>query len=194
MKAEGIVDAILKRWEHDLADWDLNWSSARHEARRLAVDEVAGLLAAETGKLAAVDPTWECRELPVLKEIVAFLDPYTGQHPEGSDIATGTGLDIEQVGSALIALDGAYIDLRRAAGGFDGWWVESVTPLARQAVGQWPSPEALVDKIAAGIAEAADQEPDEARKGGLRAVRRGLAGAGRDIAINVVSAYLGQIR
>jgi hypothetical protein len=58
--AEEIVEAIWQRWERDLGDWELEGATANRKAKRLAVDEVAGLLAAETGGLrAALFEQWQ---------------------------------------------------------------------------------------------------------------------------------------
>jgi hypothetical protein len=86
----------------------------------------------------------------------------------------------------------AQVNRRRAstAGPASGWHVTAVTADARRTAGHWPSGEALIDQIAARIAEAAEREPDPERKGRLQAVARGLGGAAKQIAVNVASAYL----
>jgi hypothetical protein len=138
-----------------------------------------------------MDPTWGRRELPVLEAIISDLDlvPVGGGWPDGADIAARTGLPLADVGAALLALDGPFITLVRS-GTASGWHVTAVTADARRTAGQWPSGEALIDQIAARIAEAAEREPDHERKGRLQAVARGLGGAAKQIAVNVASAYL----
>jgi hypothetical protein len=141
--------------------------------------------------LSAMDATWVRRELPVLEAIIADLDmsSATSMWPDGGDIAARTGLSLTEVGAALQALDGHYIALARSGGPSD-WHVTSVTPEARRAAGQWPSAEGLVEEIAAQISKAAEREPDSDRKRRLLAVARELAGATKQIAVNVASAYL----
>jgi hypothetical protein len=63
---------------------------------------------------------------------------------------------------------------------------------ARRAVGQWPTAESLIEKLAAGIAQAAEHESDPERKGKLMAVARGLGSFARDVAVSVAAQTLGQ--
>lgn len=144
--------------------------------------------------LSAMDATWARRELPVLEAIISDLDkvPEGGGWPDGGDIAARTGLDLGDIGAALLALDGCYITLVRS-GGAASWHVTAVTADARRAAGQWPTAEGLVEQLAARIGEAAEQETDQERKGRLQAVARGLAGAAKGVAVNVVSAYLERV-
>lgn len=138
-----------------------------------------------------MDATWGRRDLPVLEAIISDLDmvPVGGGWPDGADIAAKTGLSLGDVGAALQALDGNYITLIRS-GGVGDWHVTAVSQDARRAVGQWPSGESLIEQLAARIGEAAERETDQERKGRLQAVARGLAGAAKQIAVNVASAYL----
>jgi hypothetical protein len=100
-----------------------------------------------------------------------------------------SGPPLANAGAALLALHGPFITLVRS-GSASGWHVTAVTADARRTAGQWPSGEALIDQIAARIAEAAEREPDHERKGRLQAVASGLGGAAKQIAVNVASAYL----
>jgi hypothetical protein len=138
-----------------------------------------------------MDATWGHRELPVLEAVISALDkvPGGGGWPDGADIATLTRLDLGKVGAALLALDGQYITLVRS-GTAASWHVTAVTADARRAAGQWPTAEGLVEQLAARIGEAAEREADLERKGRLQAVARGLAGAAKQIAVNVASTYL----
>jgi hypothetical protein len=54
-------------------------------------------------------------------------------------------------------------------------------------VGQWPTPDSLVDQLAAAFESAADAEPDPGRKGRLRQVAGFLGTTGHDVATEVVS-------
>src|SRR5262249_25242996 len=94
----------------------------------------------------AMKSTWETRDLVVLESIVRLLDgPGYLQVITGAPIIEDTGLANEDVGRALLALDGPYINLKRVMSGGDAsyWIVMGVTPLARLTVGQWPTPEQL---------------------------------------------------
>jgi hypothetical protein len=136
--------------------------------------------------------TWASRDLPVLEAAVRlFEEMYTaGLMPDAADIASATGLDALDVAKALDALDGEYLDLQRTGGDLSSWFVGSITPDARRAVGQWPTGESLIDQLAAGISQAAEREPDPEQKTRLRAVARELAGAAKTIAVNVASEML----
>ena len=139
-----------------------------------------------------MESTWARRDLPVLDLIVRALEEvhYGGdpEYPDTENLSEGTGLDETTVAAALQALDGEYITLRQTSRpGVE--YVTAVTPAARRAVGQWPSPENLVDQLAARIGDAAEQEPDPERKSRLQSVARGLTGIARSVAVNVLSAY-----
>jgi hypothetical protein len=58
---------------------------------------------------------------------------------------------------------------------------------AWRAVGQWPTGESLIERLAAGIAEAAETEPDPERKRTFKMVARELGGMTKAIAVNVAS-------
>lgn len=77
-----------------------------------------------------------------------------------------------------------------AEGGIDCQCLDGVTAEARRVVGQWPTGESLVDQLASGIAQAAEQEADPEQKSRLRSVASGLASAAKTIAINVASEIL----
>jgi|SRR5215469_5241259 len=97
-----------------------------------------------------MDDTWATRDLPVLDAVVRLLEG----KPEVSmaDIAAKTGLELDAVGRALMALEGPYVSNISKSWGFppSGWRVSAVTPDARRAIGQWPTPESIVDQLADG--------------------------------------------
>jgi hypothetical protein len=99
-----------------------------------------------------MDDIWASRDLPVLDAVVSQVDELLvkGNMPDAADIAAATGMEITEVVTALTALDGHFIDLRKT---FEpsGWFVTNVTPEARRAVGQWPTGENLIERLAAGI-------------------------------------------
>jgi hypothetical protein len=137
--------------------------------------------------------TWASRDLLVLDAAVELVDEMypAGRYPEGNDIAAHAGLDVQSVGAALNALEGEFLELQRT-GDLGRWGVPRVTPAARRAVGQWPTAESLIDKLAAGIALAAEHESDPERKGKLMALARGLGSFAGDVAVSVAAQTLGQ--
>jgi hypothetical protein len=54
-------------------------------------------------------------------------------------------------------------------------------------VGQWPSAEAVADRIVAALVEAADREPDEGKRSRLRAAAETLGSFGRDLLVSVAA-------
>ena len=110
-----------------------------------------------------MEDTWVSRDLPVLEAVVSQIDelPRTNSYPEAVDIADCTGMQI---------LD--------------------VAPEARRAVGQWPTGQSLIERLAAGISQAAEHEKNPERKRRLLSVARELGGAVKAIAINVASEIL----
>ena len=138
-----------------------------------------------------MEDTWASRDLPVLDAVVSQVDELlpTGDIPEAIDIGDATGLEIQEVVTALNALHGEYLELHKALE-LSGWFITSVTPAARRAVGQWPTGENLIERLAIGINQAAEQETDPEQKRRLKAVARELGGAVKTTAINVASEIL----
>jgi len=134
-----------------------------------------------------MEDTWASRELPVLDAVVRMLE----DKPEVSmgDIASDTGLEPDAIGRALLALEGPYISDIGKSWGFppSNWRVMAVTPDARRAIGQWPTPESLVDRLAEAFGTAAESERDPEKKSRLRQMASVLGTTGRDVATEVIS-------
>ncbi len=98
--------------------------------------------------------------MQVLSAVVALL----GQSymVTVSDIAGRTGLELAEVAQSLDAMNPTYVDFRKTETGGDPtfWYVLKVTPEARRAVGQWPTAEGLIDRLAQAFSDAADHEED----------------------------------
>ncbi|WP_436759348.1 hypothetical protein [Streptosporangium sp. V21-05] len=116
--------------------------------------------------------TWENRDFPVLKAIVALSDEGDGR-VEWRSIVERTGIGEEEVQRAIRALsqeEPAFFDFtdtssqaRREIG-----LVYDVTGHARRTVGTWPTPETLAKKIIAELHAAAEAEPDEEKRSRLK--------------------------
>jgi hypothetical protein len=132
-----------------------------------------------------MDDTWWRRDLPVLDAAVRLLQDH--DLPEAADIARETGFGIEDVARSLADLDGTYVDLQKTMGDAGRWFVRAVTPGARQAVGQWPTPENVVARLADAFGAAAEQEQNPERRGRLRAIAAFLGETGKDFAAEVVA-------
>lgn len=135
-----------------------------------------------------MEDTWFSRDLPVLDATVRLLDE-GNPGVSVADIAKATGLDVWAVDRALDALEGPYVvEYNRMMGGNpEPSFVAKVSAAARQAVGQWPTPEGLVDALAEAFGKAAEHEPDAEKKSRLRQVGAFLGSTGRGVATEVVS-------
>jgi hypothetical protein len=139
----------------------------------------------------AVDDTWSARDLPVLEATVRLLEE--SYMVTVTDIAARTGLAEADVARALEALDPVYVDFRKTTTGGDPtfWYVLKVTPVARQAVGQWPTPEAFITRLAEELAAEARNEPDAERKGLLTYAARLVGDTLREVSVRVAARVLG---
>jgi hypothetical protein len=137
-----------------------------------------------------MESTWEPRDVPVVLDAVVR---YYSEHPQGQgvmltceQIADLTGLDPTDVYRALKRLEPTYVRLVEGlARDPSRCSIAGVTDAARRAVGQWP--ESVADGIIRGLLEAADREPNEAKRIRLRAAADALGGFARDLLINVIA-------
>ncbi|GAA1822070.1 hypothetical protein HC028_23170 [Planosporangium flavigriseum] len=141
-----------------------------------------------------VNSTWEDRDLPVLRAIVEKWDEGVNTvTPAG--IAARTGLPEDVVQRALLALDredppfftpvdGSTLVGKHISG------VKEPTGHARRTVGTWPTPEALADRLVQALAQAADNEPDEEKRGWLKKTAAWFGSAGRDVAVDIASSVV----
>jgi hypothetical protein len=111
--------------------------------------------------------TWTNRDLPVLRAIV---DLYEEEEDEGGiqpwEIQQRTGFDEETVRKALRALNRQpYFQDVQVIGSGEIWMVGPPTAEALRVVGQWPSPEVLLDRLIAELQRAAENDdlPEEER-------------------------------
>jgi hypothetical protein len=135
-----------------------------------------------------MESTWERRDLPVLDAIVRYFDEEdSAVIPDTGTFARITGMDAGQVGRAVRALSPRFVKTGPTMGDLTDVPIMGITDEARQAVGQWPTPESVADRIVAALVEAADREPDQGKRTKLRAAADALGGFGRDLLINVVA-------
>jgi hypothetical protein len=140
-----------------------------------------------------VHDTWASRDLPVLCATVAMLeDSYL---VTVADLAARTSLDEPTVARALEALDPGYVDFRKTTTGGDPkfWYVLKVTPDARRVVGQWPTPETLVDRMTEELSAAARAEQDAERQGLITYAARLIGDTLREPMVRVAREVLGPV-
>jgi hypothetical protein len=129
--------------------------------------------------------------MPVLNSVVELLGH--SYMVTVSDIAERTGLELPEVARSLDAMDPTFLDFRKTETGGDPtfWYVNKVTPEARRAVGQWPTPEGLVDRLVQAFSDAADHEEDAERHYQLRQAAGLLGETLRDVAVRVAATITG---
>lgn len=138
-----------------------------------------------------MEDTWGARDVQVLSAVVALLGP--SYMVTVSDIAGRTGLELAEVAQSLDAMDPTYVDFRKTETGGDStfWYVLKVTPEARRAVGQWPTAEGLIDRLAQAFTDAADHEDDAEKHYQLRQAAGLLTDTVRDVAVQAAAAIVG---
>jgi hypothetical protein len=137
-----------------------------------------------------VHDTWAARDLPVLDATIGLLEH--SYMVTVTDIADKMALDPSVVAQALEALDPVYVDFRKTTTGGDPrfWYVFKVTPEARRAVGQWPTAEALVSRLAEELSAAARREGNAEHQGLLMYAARLIGDTLRDSAVRAARAVL----
>jgi len=138
-----------------------------------------------------VEDTWAARDLPVLAATVGLLEQ--SYMVTVTDIAARTGLAEQDVARSLEALDPVYVDFRKTTTGGDPtfWYVHKATPAARQAVGQWPTGDTLISRLADELSAAARAEHDSERKGLLSYAARLVGDTLREVSVRAADAVLG---
>lgn len=148
-----------------------------------------------------IESTWATRELPVL--VAAYRhyeeDERAGRMKQLEKIRQELGMSVRGLQNALDALEEAdppYLEVAWAGGWTDeiagGGYITNITERTRRELGAWPTPESLVDQLAAALRAAADEEQEPERKGRLRAAADVLGGMGRDIVVGVATAAIGR--
>lgn len=139
--------------------------------------------------------TWSNRDLPVLRQIVRMVDhdPIVGG-PLG-DIATETGLDVDDVYRAAKALEyDGLIRLTEYASPPQFHRADRVTGDARRLAGQWPTPETGLDRIIAALDAIAANTDDEDTRTKARKfadfLRTSAATVGLSVATAVITGQL----
>lgn len=132
-----------------------------------------------------MEDTWFSRDLPVLNAAVKLFQDK--DFVEVRDLARATGCEPKDVARALIDMRGVYVGELQSMGDMDQWCITEVTPAARRAVGQWPTPESVVALLAEAFSAAASHESDPERRSKLRALGSFLADTGKGIAAEVIA-------
>lgn len=138
-----------------------------------------------------VNPTWEERDLPVLRAAVEYCEEKDG-YAEVHHLRGRLDMSERDIRKAFRALCSETPELFQKYVHSQGEVVLVGRPTgeARRRLGLWPTPEGLADRLVQAMAEAADREPDEEKRGRLRAAASWLANSGRDVMVDVTAAVI----
>lgn len=145
------------------------------------LSEAGGILALMT------QDTWTIRDLPVLKAAVDLYDQ-NGRTPRPSALEKATGFDHDTVQRALRLLyREPYFEKGTTASGGEIIFVGPPTGAALRVAGQWPSPEAQLERLIAALEAAAEDEArPEQERSRFREVALWLGGAASQVAIGAL--------
>jgi hypothetical protein len=141
------------------------------------------------------EDTWSARDLAVLRAVVKLYEKDGEYFTNVVDITHETGIDEETLQRALRALNSSpsyFDDVSENQNGIDA--VGPPTAAARRAVGAWPSPENVVERIIVALEQAGedDAQPDEQR-GRFKQLALGIRSFGYQVAINALGSAGGNV-
>lgn len=146
------------------------------------------------GVLAHMTDTWVTRDLPVRKAAVEIYDR-TGRNPTAVELGAACEFDEETVQRALRALyREPYFEKGMTAWSGNILAVGAPTSAALRLAGQWPTPEAQLDRLVTALQTAAedDSRPEEER-GRFKQAALWLGGAASQIAIGALGGKGGNL-
>jgi outer membrane protein assembly factor BamA len=138
--------------------------------------------------------TWHNRDLPVLKAAVGLYEE-KGRGPRVSAIEARTGFDQETVQRALRALySEPYFEEVRTASGVGFIVVGRPTSAALRVAGQWPTPEAQLERMVAALEAASDDDARPERdRSRFKQAALWLGGAASQVAIGALRGAGGNV-
>lgn len=143
-----------------------------------------------------MDPTWQTRDLPVLRVLVEAFDEPDRFSMTLDEIQQRTGLSEDDVKRATRALFEAEPPLIKGIGADQVAYplrIVGVTERARVLAGQWPSPENIVEALAAALDQRAAETNEPEERSRLTSLADGLRGIGKEIVVRVLSNYGGEM-
>jgi hypothetical protein len=129
---------------------------------------------------------WTDTDGPLLRTIVTLFDATPTVGVRTAQAKELSGLEDAEFEAAMIRLETAEPPLLSGIPKWDlnyVFQITSVTERARVKVGDWPSPESLIDGLIAALAEAAEAEPDPVKKTKLKQAVEVISGFGLQVAI-----------
>lgn len=138
--------------------------------------------------------TWTTRDLPVLKSAVEIYDQ-TGRSPSAVELGAATGFDKDTVQRAIRALyREPYFEEGMTTWSGDTLAVGPPTSAALRVAGQWPTPEAQLERMVAALETAANDEGrDDEERSRFRQAILTLRGAAYQVAIGALGGAGGNV-
>lgn len=140
-----------------------------------------------------MESTWERRELPVLRALVEYFDDVDAYALRSVQIGQLAGLSEGEADRALKALWEADEPFLKGQLSWEASYptlIHGVTERARRAVGAWPDPQQLADRLLAALEKAADAEPESEKRNALKRTLAFLGGTGREILVQTTATVL----
>lgn len=141
--------------------------------------------------------TWTNRDLPVLKAVVDIFECGDDDNIEPGEIARRTGLDDDSVQRALRALyKHPYLDPESGMSDVSGQVLFAGEPTGDglRAAENWPSPQAIIDRLVAALEAASEDETRSTDdRGLLKKTALTLRGAAYQVAIGALGGAGGNI-
>jgi len=137
-----------------------------------------------------VRPTWEDRDLPVLRAVVQHIEESGSEVVSPDVIEQLTGFDPETVQMALAALDGGQPPFFRkvhSQGSGEIYAIQGLMEKARRAVGLWPTAEEFADRLVAALDRAEAEAASDEQRGAIRRAREAIGRLGRDLLVEVAA-------
>jgi hypothetical protein len=136
-----------------------------------------------------IQDTWSTRALPFLTSAVARFEAYG--EANSAEIAIDTRIAEHRVllDTAKRLQDEGFLEFYFEGGG--NFYVTGVTERGLRTVGAWPTPESLVDRLLAALAEREANAATEEERGRIRKTIDALASVGREVLTNAAGSALG---
>lgn len=132
---------------------------------------------------------WRSRDLPVLRWIVEQFDDPSADFVDNHAIATALDISADEASAAVANLErGGFV---RATWSFGaGCNVDNITERALRESGTWPDEQSIADQLLWILEQKVEQATSSDERTKWSRVRDSIAGAGRDVAVELAAAIL----
>lgn len=135
-----------------------------------------------------LDDTWFSQDLPVLVAAIRILDERQGAVTVSS-LAESMGRDRDDVHRSVVRLADTYLKVSWAQRGSRPFikLVSGSTAEARRAVGQWPNPDALVERLITELERRVETATDDEERTRWQKLLDGAKGVGSNALSQLVA-------